>query len=267
MSNTFCNSIKFVTAGILLAAMLFAVLPHSANASAPAQGQIGYQCTYVVQRGDTMYSIGRRFEIPPYLLASVNNIANINYISVGMVLHVPCNQNPGPFPPPKTPTPPPSNNCGTYVVRYGDWLARIAARYGISWQVLAAANHIANPSVLYAGQTLVIPCGNTPVRSITLQQPFPNQGICSPVRVSGTTSVTPFEATLTGRVFNGSGTLIGSAPVMVNGQLGKPGTFNTQFAFDTSKLGGFGRVEVAELSAKDGSVVVSASAPIRFNCF
>jgi LysM repeat protein len=48
---------------------------------------------------------------------------------------------------------------GTYVVRAGDTLARIAARHGTSWQQLHALNHSvvgANPNILRVGQRLAV---------------------------------------------------------------------------------------------------------------
>ena len=42
------------------------------------------------------------------------------------------------------------------VVR-GDTLSRIGYRYGVSWSVLASYNHIANPNLIYVGQTVCIP--------------------------------------------------------------------------------------------------------------
>ncbi len=45
-----------------------------------------------------------------------------------------------------------------YVVRYGDTLSAIAARFGVSTWALARANGIWNPNHIYAGQVLYIPC-------------------------------------------------------------------------------------------------------------
>ena len=50
-----------------------------------------------------------------------------------------------------------SVSCGTtYVVRRGDNLSSIAAQYGTSTSALAAANGIANPNHIRAGQTLCV---------------------------------------------------------------------------------------------------------------
>lgn len=45
----------------------------------------------------------------------------------------------------------------TYTVKAGDTLSGIAAKYGTSYQVLAQINGIANPNLIYAGQTIKLP--------------------------------------------------------------------------------------------------------------
>lgn len=45
----------------------------------------------------------------------------------------------------------------TYAVKAGDTLSSIAAEYGTSYKVLARINGIANPNVIYAGQTIKLP--------------------------------------------------------------------------------------------------------------
>ena len=52
--------------------------------------------------------------------------------------------------------PAPAHSNGTYVVRSGDTLNSIAARYGVSPSMLARANGISNPNRIYVGQRLVI---------------------------------------------------------------------------------------------------------------
>lgn len=49
-----------------------------------------------------------------------------------------------------------------YVVRRGDNLFRIALRHGVSYWYLAQINGLHNPNYIYAGQTLVVPCGTVP---------------------------------------------------------------------------------------------------------
>lgn len=44
----------------------------------------------------------------------------------------------------------------TYVVKKGDTLSAIAARYGTTWAKIAADNNIPNPNLIYPGQKLII---------------------------------------------------------------------------------------------------------------
>ncbi|MDO4964828.1 MAG: LysM peptidoglycan-binding domain-containing protein, partial [Streptococcus gallolyticus] len=74
-------------------------------------------------------------------LASLNGISNPNLIYVGQVLQV---------------TGSASNSSVYYTVQSGDNLSSIAARYGTSYQSIASLNGLANPNLIYAGQTLKI---------------------------------------------------------------------------------------------------------------
>lgn len=44
----------------------------------------------------------------------------------------------------------------TYTVQAGDTLSGIAAKYGTSWQALAAKNGLSNPNLIYPGQVLTV---------------------------------------------------------------------------------------------------------------
>jgi lysozyme len=50
-----------------------------------------------------------------------------------------------------------SSTSQTYTVKSGDTLGAIAARFGVSVEILANANDIANPNLIKVGQTLEIP--------------------------------------------------------------------------------------------------------------
>ncbi len=56
-----------------------------------------------------------------------------------------------------TPPPPPPAEC-TYVVKRGDTLSAIAAKYHTTVAQLAAMNHIKNPNLIFVGQVLDVPC-------------------------------------------------------------------------------------------------------------
>ena len=60
-----------------------------------------------------------------------------------------------------------------YTVAGGDTLGSIAGHFNTSWQQLAAYNHLADPNLIYAGQTICIP-GQT--SSTANQEGNPAQG-------------------------------------------------------------------------------------------
>ncbi|MBI5029832.1 MAG: LysM peptidoglycan-binding domain-containing protein [Chloroflexi bacterium] len=119
-----------------------------------APSSSGTLSRYVVQPGDTLYGIARRFGVSVNALMSVNRIFNPNYIFVGMVLFIP-----GGYVPPSP--------HGTYIVQFGDTLTRIALRFRTSVYALMIANHIPNPNLIFAGMRLIIPSG------YPSPQPFP----------------------------------------------------------------------------------------------
>ena len=58
----------------------------------------------------------------------------------------------------------PSAITGEYIVVAGDTLSGIAAKFGTSYQALAASNGIANPNIINVGQVIKVPTsGSTPV--------------------------------------------------------------------------------------------------------
>lgn len=101
--------------------------------------------TYVVQSGDTLYSIAARFGISWQTLASVNGILNPALLQVGQRLVIPSGS-----------TMPPAG-AKTHVVKEGETLYRIALMYGTTVQAIALANNLPNTNIIYPGQQLTIP--------------------------------------------------------------------------------------------------------------
>jgi LysM repeat protein len=65
-----------------------------------------------------------------------------------------------------------TNTAGSYTVVAGDTLSKIAARYGTTWQALAALNGLTNPNLLEVGQVLRI-TGTTTQPSAPQQTAIP----------------------------------------------------------------------------------------------
>lgn len=61
----------------------------------------------------------------------------------------------------------PSESGLIHVVRRGETLSGIAARYGVNMRAIARANNIANANRIYAGQRLVIPTGRPTATTTT----------------------------------------------------------------------------------------------------
>src|SRR5690606_4515372 len=95
--------------------------------------------TYVVEPGDTLWSIAARFDTDVRRLAAWNGLDDPNRLYPGQVLVVA--QGP----------------ATRHVVGRGDTLWSIARRYDVPADTLAEANGITNPRRLRIGQVLTIP--------------------------------------------------------------------------------------------------------------
>lgn len=100
---------------------------------------------HVVQAGETLYSIARRYGVTVADLVAANGIANPDRINVGQRLEIPGG------------TVPPAPAPRTHVVQPGETLLAIALRYGVTVYGLQAANDISDPDHIEVGQELVIP--------------------------------------------------------------------------------------------------------------
>ena len=118
---------------------------------------LGY---HTVKAKETLYCIGRAYNVDPYAIARQNSIVNPNVIRVGHKLAIP--NVPYRLPAGKacprqfdgTPTP----RCRwTHKVERGENLYRISLRYKVSIWTIAEANHITNLNYIRAGQELCIP--------------------------------------------------------------------------------------------------------------
>ncbi len=107
---------------------------------------------YVVRRGDTLSGIAARFGVSLSALARANGLTTRSFVYVGQRLVIPSGST-------GATTPPSTGSSRVYIVRPGDTLSGIAARFGVSLNALARANGIRNPSRIYVGQRLVIPGG------------------------------------------------------------------------------------------------------------
>ncbi len=110
---------------------------------------------YVVEEGDTCFSIAEKFDVEVITLLEINDLAAECPIFVGTELVVP---------PPgtelNTATPIPENFFGTieYRVQEGDSLDAIAIRFNSTVDAIIEENEdLENPNEIFIGQILIIP--------------------------------------------------------------------------------------------------------------
>lgn len=138
--------------------------------TAPSPATSGAPGTHVVQAGETLSAISRRYGTTVGAIQVANGIVDANRILIGTPLTVPgappAPSAPAPAPVP-APAPAPSSAptpaaatgrtvSVSYVVRNGDSLSSIAQRFGIGLSALRTANRLTS-DMLTAGQRLSIP--------------------------------------------------------------------------------------------------------------
>src|SRR5215207_6343630 len=103
--------------------------------------------TYVVVSGDSLFGISKKLGVRFADLLSANSMTATSVILPGQQLVVP------------GATPPSPAAGGTYTVKAGDSLGRIALRHGVSLSALLSVNEMTAKSLILAGQTLTLPAG------------------------------------------------------------------------------------------------------------
>lgn len=119
------------------------------------------ETSYKVEKGDTLYSISRKYQITVAELRTANNLSENDVLKAGQKLVIPeadignaaaLSANPG------------SSNSTIktteYVVQKGDTLYRIAKNNGLTVAELLAVNNFDSNTVIKAGQKIKIAAGN-----------------------------------------------------------------------------------------------------------
>jgi LysM repeat protein len=134
---------------VILVALLLAGLTFTAEA------QTCQPVYHVVKPGQNLTQIANYYGVTVQAIVNANNLWNPNLIYTGQRLLIPVDCQPKP---PKTCT-------TTHVVKRGEYLKLIAARYGTTWQAIANLNGLTNPNLIYPGQRLKVPVKcTTPVK-------------------------------------------------------------------------------------------------------
>lgn len=109
------------------------------------------ETTYIVQKGDTLYSIALKYNTTPSAIISKNNLTS-GTLSIGQTLIIPGDVE-------STGSSDPTDTTNTYVVQKGDSLWLIANKNNISINDLKNSNNLTS-DILTIGQVLTIPTKN-----------------------------------------------------------------------------------------------------------
>jgi len=153
----------------------------------------GGQITHTVQAGENLYRISLRYGTTVTALSQANGITNPNMVYVGQVLIIPTTAVPPvatPMPttlpgtPAVTPAPTATTPASTaeivHVVQVGENLHRIALKYNTTSAAIASHNAIANPNLIYVGQSLRIPAAGAPAVTLPAEGGQPAQPGATP---------------------------------------------------------------------------------------
>ncbi len=109
-----------------------------------AVGRAGADVRHTVAPGETLSYISSLYGVAVSVLAEINEIANPDLIFPGQILEISGGQRDDGGP-------------QRYEVRPGDTLSAISQRFGVSVTALMEANGLADPDLIVAGETLIIP--------------------------------------------------------------------------------------------------------------
>jgi len=134
---------------------------NSSNNSSNNQISGEVPLTYTVKSGDTLSSISNRYNISMNKIMEWNNISNPDIITVGTQLNLRLNSgssadsssNSDSSSTSESVTP--VSTSGSYTVKSGDTLSRIASAHGTTVSALKSANNLSGDTI-YVGQTLTL---------------------------------------------------------------------------------------------------------------
>ncbi len=115
--------------------------------------------SYTIQRGDSLYSIARKFGTSYQTLQNINGISNPSRIFTGQVIRIPNGSGVNTSQPGVVATQAPINNgqASTYTIQRGDRLVFIARRFNVTLNAIIAVNPGLNINRLFPGQVINIP--------------------------------------------------------------------------------------------------------------
>jgi murein DD-endopeptidase MepM/ murein hydrolase activator NlpD len=124
------------------AQIFWAALLLSAHVFVPPLQAQGGGPEYVVQEGDTLFSIALAFGVSVEKLQTANNITDPSLLSIGQALIIPGFDDV-------------SGRLTTHRLQPGETLSGLSKRLGVPADTLIRLNRIVNPAMMYVGQSVI----------------------------------------------------------------------------------------------------------------
>ncbi|MFN8443555.1 MAG: LysM peptidoglycan-binding domain-containing protein [Caldilineaceae bacterium] len=113
---------------------------------------------YTIQPGDTLLVIGLRHGLDWETVAEANGLTGHSILQIGQVVHIPGGGAVGgSMASAELANARAASYTGVYTINSGDTLDRVAGKYDVTWQELAAINGLGEWSVLQIGQVIKVP--------------------------------------------------------------------------------------------------------------
>ena len=95
----------------------------------------GADTLHILEKGETLYALSRKYSVPIAILLERNNISDAGKITAGQKIYIP----------------------ETYTIQKGDTLYSIAKKFSVTVEALRKANSLSDSAVLKVGKILIVP--------------------------------------------------------------------------------------------------------------
>ncbi|MBB6459612.1 muramidase family protein [Flammeovirga kamogawensis] len=151
------------------------------QAPKPEVKKVDTRRVHTVGKGESLYAISKKYNSTPALILNANGLAIDATIFVGQKLRIPEGQKEVEVK--QTPIVK-SQGYQVYTVQTGDYISKIASKFGVSPQLLVDTNHLPNGRI-HVGQQLMIPSESQQPKSVGDTKNLQGRSIYQLTKVDG----------------------------------------------------------------------------------